>query len=380
MKLLPSLIASLALLSACSVELSNVATPVPNSPPPASPTQAPANPQPTPAASAPAPTTPPDDAPAWASLDLTGRIVFTQAQQGVWELDLATGAVKSIFVPPDTTSSWVNGATVSPDGKQIMIAYAPPPKAGEVQFGYTDLYLLPADGSAPPQPFLERQDRRESLFNPEWSPDGQYVYYAHLKRIAVPGTNPQEYRFQYDTERVNVSSRRVEIIAQNAYWPRLSADGKRIVYVAFSEDFFGNYLLVDDADGGNGQRVPGGEQFQAIDAPLFTPDGSAILFSAVSGSAAAHTRPSLSWIDWLTGVQAASAHNVPSDWWSIPTAGGEARQITKIFEVGLYGDFAPDGRHMAFLSLGGLLVMTPDGQNMTNLFKQGTYGTVDWVP
>ncbi len=381
MKKLFALVLSLALLAACSVDISNIPTPAPNNSPPASPTAAPSPSGPTPEASpiAIAPTAPSSDAPAWASLDLTGRILFTQAQQGVWELDLATGAVEAIFIPPDTTNAWVNATTASPDGQQLVIAYAPPPKAGEVQFGYTDLYQLPADGAAPPQPFLERQDRRESLFNPEWSPDGQHLYYAHLKRIAVPGANPPQYKFQYDIERVSVSGGQVEIIAQNAYWPRLSADGQRLVYVSFSEDFFGNFLFVADADGKNAQQVPGGEQFQAIDAPLFSPDGNSILFSAVSGGAA-EADSALAWIDWLTGVQVASAHNVPSDWWMIPATGGEAKQITKIFDVGLYGDFAPDGRHMAFISLNGLLVMTPDGQNMTTLLKQGAYGTVDWAP
>jgi Tol biopolymer transport system component len=336
--------------------------------------------RPTPAPTSAAPTSGNDSAGLpWASLNLAGRIIFTRATEGVWQLDLETGAAEQLFQPPDKNTSWINSASVSPDGQQIVVAYAPPPQPGEVQFGYTDLYLMPADGSAAPTLFLARPDPRESYFNPIWSPDGRHIYFAHLDQIQVPGSNPPEFTFQYNVERAAYPDGQPELIAPNAFWPRLSEDGAQLVYISVDPQTFDNDLHVANADGTNARRFAELADFPAVDAPLFSPDGSAILFSAVSQSIAA--RPGeLSWLEGMMGVKTASAHNVPSDWWRIPIGGGPPEQLTKIYDTGLYGDFAPDGRHMAFLSLRGLTVMTPDGQNLAGLSSNGAYGTVDWIP
>ncbi|MEK7327154.1 MAG: hypothetical protein AAB217_18070, partial [Chloroflexota bacterium] len=84
--------------------------------------------------------------PAWAGLNLTGQLVFTQGVDGIEKLDLATGQRETLFKPPE--DAWLTSASVSPDGAQIVLAYAPPPPEGQIQFGYTGLYQMPADGSA----------------------------------------------------------------------------------------------------------------------------------------------------------------------------------------------------------------------------------------
>jgi Tol biopolymer transport system component len=352
------LIAALSLV-ACSIEVSEVA--------PSATTVSTQMPAPY------APTRPP---PPWSSLGLTGRLIYTSAAEGIWQLDLATGDSAALFRPPDPNSSWVNSAAASPDGGLIVFAYAPPPQPGEIQFGYTDLYVMPGDGAAAPTPLLERPDPRESYFNPLWSPDGRFVYFAHLDRVDDGGAN---FIFQYNVERLSYPDGEPEIVAANAYWPRLAEDGSRLAYISVAPDTFENQLVVADADGQNARPFLELANFPAVDAPLFTPDASAILFSAVSRSAPARA-PEPSWLDWALGVGTASAHNVPSDWWRLPVGGGTPEQLTQIFGTGLYGDFAPDGRHLAFMSLSGLTVMTPDGQTLTQIHSRGAYGTVDWIP
>ena len=118
--------------------------------------------------------------PALKEAGLAGRLIFILYQQKgnqVMQLDLATGATRSLFAAPD--KSWLASAEVSPDGSTILLAYAPPPPAGQVQLANTDLYRMPADGASAPQALLERSRPNESYTHPIWAPDGQTIYYTH---------------------------------------------------------------------------------------------------------------------------------------------------------------------------------------------------------
>jgi Tol biopolymer transport system component len=313
--------------------------------------------------------------PAWMGLGLQGRLIIARSSDGVWQLDLATGDLTPLFQPEPGGSAWVNAAAVSPDGRTIVLAYAPPPPAGEVQFGYTDLYLLPADGSTAPQPFLARGETPESYFNPSWSGDGRYIYYAHFKQTPVAGTEPAEFNYQYLIERAEYPAGPSQVLVENAYWPRLSRDGTHLAYVSLSADFTQNRLFVADSDGSQARPIESVDGLMAIDAPVFTPDGTALLFSAPSRQPASQ-RPA--W-DWLAGVRVALAHNIPSEWWRVAVTGGQAEQLTQLAETGLYGEFSPDGRHLVFTTARALMVMDPDGQNLVKLMEAAGSGTVGWA-
>ncbi|MGQ0603391.1 MAG: TolB family protein [Anaerolineales bacterium] len=308
---------------------------------------------------------------------LQGRLLYTLTQQGVWQYDFATDASTQLFQAEDPQRAWAASVTAAPDGSTILMAYAPPPSDGEIQFGYTDLYLLPTDGSAP-RPFLERADPRESLFTPTWSPDGRYIYYSRLKRI--PLSDGQSFDIRYDIEHIAYPDGQPETVVINAFWPRLSADGTRLVYVSVEPATFANGLVVADADGYNAVSLLTPEQFIAVDSPLFSPDEQYVLFSAVSNGGAGS--PAIrSVVDWLSGVKVVEAHSVPSDWWRMPVTGGVPEQLTRIFDVGLYGDFAPDGQHLAFISATGLSVMRPDGSGLQKILPlTNAAGTLEWLP
>ncbi|MGH2525026.1 MAG: TolB family protein, partial [Anaerolineales bacterium] len=159
----------------------------------------------------------------------------------------------------------------------------------------------------------------------------------------------------------------------------LARDGAKLAYVAFDPTSFANELRVANADGTNPVALLPAHTFEAVDAPLFSPDGSTLLFSAVGEG----PPPALSWLDQLLGVRVASAaplaHNVPSDWWSIPATGGTPQRLTRLYETGLFGSFAPDGDYFAFLSLTGLYVMRPDGSGITSLLNLEAFGTMEWI-
>lgn len=361
-------------LAACSIEISDV-TPAATVPPatagvatstlPSAATRAP---------------TPTSTGPAWATLNLSGSFVYTQGAQGVLKLDLVTGESTSLLPPADKT--WLSAATVSPDGKTIVIAYAPPPTGDEVQLGYTGLYEIPMDGTATaPKPLLERVDPQESYFTPAFTPDGRYLYFAHFVPIRSSSGNT----FKYSVERIEYPDGEPEVIVEDAIWPRPSPDGVKLAYLKFDTQTYSQELTLSDLDGQNAEPVLPPGEFPSVDAQFFSPDGKTIVFNAVGQGKS----PALSWLDRLMGVQVAEAHNVPSDWWSISLGETHPARLTELYDTGMYGDFSPDGKHIGFISASGLYVMpapgpqaqvNPDGSQVTPLLPIDTLGTLEWAP
>lgn len=142
------------LLSACTTGSSSV-TSTPVDATPTAPLQ-------TAASTAAAPPISTGSSPAWVQLGFTGRLILILSNpkgNQLEELDLSSGKTKTLFQAPE--NSWLGGAVVSPDGKQILLAYAPPTGEGKAQFGYTDLDLMPFSGASPPKPLLTRKDPQE---------------------------------------------------------------------------------------------------------------------------------------------------------------------------------------------------------------------------
>jgi hypothetical protein len=342
-----------------------------------------------PTTSAPIPTAAASHAPAWTGLGLTGRLVFSLGNQGIQQLDLATGELRQLFTVPQ--DGWLTAASLSPADRGLALAYAPPPEAGAVQLGYTGIYLLPAGCAARAtgcaaedlMPLVERQDPFEAYFSPVWSPSGQTLYVAHF----TPSRSDTNTSFKYTLERLAMTggtpAGALEKVLDDALWPAVSPDGARIAYVYSDPDDFSNHLYVAGADGSHPVALTTSQMFEAVDAPMFSDDGSRIIFSAVGEGPTARGLPRHAWIAWLTGAGAAAAaplaHNVPSDWWEIPAAGGQPSRLTRIYEVGLFGDLSPDGRHLAYLSSSGLYVMGRDGSNVQRLLSVVGYGTLEWV-
>ena len=81
------------------------------------------------------------------------------------------------------------------------------------------------------------------------------------------------------------------------------------------------------------------------------------------------------------GIQVAKAHDVPSDWWSMPVTGGAPTRLTQIQTINLFARISPDKNHIASLSGEGIFVMNWDGSNLTQLaVDPGVSGTVSWIP
>jgi Tol biopolymer transport system component len=320
----------------------------------------------------------------WANLGLSGKLVYTTAQQDgnfpsmdIRVLDLANGRITTLFRTPP--AGVIDIATVSPDHSHIIFAYLLPP--GPDGSAQQELYIMPFDGSKPPQLFLAPPTRDDEYFQPVWSPDGKYIYFSHVN-YQTPPLKGQRYPI-YELYRVAYPEGKPQKLVDQAFWPRLSDDMSRLAYVFLDPMTGKSKLFLADADGNNavalsmsGPSVP-----ETIDAPLFLPDGQSLLFSAPLPEQA-YKPATPTWLETLLGMSVASAHTIPSDWWSVPLTGGAPTRLTNIHLLGLFGSLSPDKKYIASYSGEGIFIMNPDGSGLTMLVKDvgGMPGTVSWMP
>lgn len=297
-------------------------------------------------------------------------IELSAGQQALVEIDHVFAIRHTIFQVP--TNGWLASFDLWPvtgSGGQFVVAYAPPPPPGEINFGFTSLYLLPQDGGEM-ELLLGPQVDGELFFNPVWSADGQSIYFSHVTPRAG-----EEYSFDTTLERLHLPTAQIDLIAADAIWPQLSSDGTMLAYVFIEPVTLANSLVLADPDGGNVRELVGVEMFTAVDAPIFSPDNQMIYFSAVEPAAVR------SWWERLWGVQVVAAHNLPSDWYRVPVTGGEVERLTTINGVGLYGRFAPSGAPVfAFTSQGGIYEMAADGTGLTKWLEGAFTDSLAWTP
>lgn len=317
----------------------------------------------------------------WGDLNLTGRLVYINGlvvdnvfSLQIQILNLETGEITTVFDAPKY--SWIYYVTVSPDNQQIVFSYSPPPGDNPVD---QDIYTMPLDGSEPPELFFKPPTKEDDYIEVEFSPDGKYVYVTHVN-YHIPPAEGQIYPL-FTIFRRALPDGKFEMVAEKAYWPRVSPDSSRITYVTVDLFTRGNKLFVADADGSNARevKITGPRLPDIKDAPIFSADGQSLLFSAEVPTQS--YRPN--WLDRIMGVTVAKAHsNVPSDWWSIPLTGGEMTQLTNIQSMGLFGSRSPDSQYLASYSLNSIFVMKTDGTQLTQLLPnpQSVPGTVCWIP
>jgi Tol biopolymer transport system component len=303
---------------------------------------------------------------------LPGRLLlieFAQTGNRLVELNLESGERKTVFQAPE--NSWLSAAVVSPDNQQILLAYAPPPPGDEIQYGYTELYLMEYSISSQPELLVSRVVREDSYFLPTWTPDGRSIYYTRLRRIDPSSEVPT---YQYDIELTNLEGETMTIL-ENALWPQISPDGSRLSYLSANPFTFSNDLYLASPDGASAVPVfpPGANP--PIDAHIFSMDGNQLIFSMVN----IETAPASSWLEELIGVRTVSAHSVPSDWYMTPVSGGTPQRLTNLNDVNLIGSLSPDGTKLAFISASGLYVMNIDGSGLAQLSSDLLVGTVDWI-
>ncbi len=314
----------------------------------------------------------------WDHLNLTGKLIYLSGTRendivsgSIQMLDLVSGDLATIFSMPRV---WFHYATLSPDTNSVVMSYTPSPQSGFSSDRI--LYSMPLGGSVAPQPLFTPPTPDDRYIQAEWSSDGQYLYFVHYNT-----NRRQEGQLDpvYDILRMQYPDGQPEQIADHAFWPRVSSDSTKIVYITVDPETAANGLIVANADGSDPQPVKLSAPIpvEIIDAPIFSPDGQSILFSVPSQAPTSQ----LQWFEKLLGFQVARAHDVPSDWWSVPITGGVPTQLTNIQTINLFASISPDKKRIASLSGEGLFVMDLDGSNLTQLVSDPeVHGTVSWIP
>jgi Tol biopolymer transport system component len=365
---LPRLLVIVLIASSCSIEISQTAVVIPSS------TPIETVPVTSPSSSLPVTHIPVT----WAHLNLRGRLVYISSllnnntvDTNIQMLHLTTGDITTIFNAAET---WVNYATISPDAKLLIMSYAPP-KQPSSSSSWT-LYEMPLDATMNARPLFTPPTPDDHYIQAEWSPDGKYIYYVHYN-----SNNRLEGLLDpvYEIFRMRYPDGQPEKIAHSAFWPRISPDSSKIVYISINPDSGSNELYVANADGTNPQQITfsGSSIPEVIDAPIFSPDGQTILFSAPAPTQSYQPN----WFEKLIGIHVAKAHDVPSDWWSVPITGGTPTQLTNIQTINLFASISPDEKYIASVSGTGLFVMDLNGSSLTQLvLDSGVHGTVSWIP
>lgn len=304
-----------------------------------------------------------------ADLSLSGRLFYSQGRGGIWLLDLATGAAALWWQPPGNGA--VRGLAASPDGSRLVIAYTRDLEEG-AETGPSDLYITSTD-APDPQPLLEREVAPQEFRDPAWSPDGRWIYFTHFRIFEADENSDRAYIL--NVERLDPDTGERQVVVEDGQHPSLSPDGRRIVYRRFDRETFVQPLMVaslDDGPAGSSEAreiVPYGA-FEAVASARFTPDGSAIVFSA-SGA----LQPSQTESQNISGR--AYAHGSPWDLWRVPFEGGSFTRLTRTGIDGPHLAWSPDGTRLVMLAREGVLLLA--GDRLLRLAPAVVEGEIVWT-
>lgn len=322
-------------------------------------------------------------------MGLQGRLVYSQAQDGLWQVNLETGKITQLWKLGEGAQLF--GVAVAPDGQDIAVAYSPPNDATAIP--RADLYLLNGDGTSP-QLLMEHTGLYESFDYPTWSPDGQWLYYT---RSDVFVNEDQTFGdVIINIERIPAGGGQPEVVISNAEQPSISADGSRIAYLKFDLESYTRSIWVAKIDGSDPVQLLADSRFFDVASPRFSPDGQLVAFagsgplqpaSAVPGSSLAlgpESQPA--WppaehrglLDWLFGAHPAYAHGLPWDFYTLPVTGGEPTKLTNWGTDGAVLSWSPFGDQMAFLHIGGLYVKS-SGDPVLVTETDALHGGLDWA-
>jgi len=275
-------------------------------------------------------------------------------------------------------------AVWSPDGKQIVYSYAPPP-ASDVEEPQSAIWLMNADGTAKHQLIPAAKD--QNLEAPQWSPDGKYIYFDTMKFLYDSQGNFTGQA--WDLERYDLAASKRQTLIQNAQEPYISAAGSRMAYEEIlPEDSNAQQqaaliptltnsaattplpqgsmrLMVAASDGSKPQQVIGGNQFVTYYAPKLSPDGKRIVFAAIGGPSNVAAQcasplpptPTPAAYKPVNGLAGPLYHGLLWDVWMVNTDGTGLTRLTAMSEDTPDPIWLNDSSHIAFIGVTGLYLI-----------------------
>ncbi len=275
--------------------------------------------------------------------------------------------------------------TIAPDGGTIaFVAITPAPVTATLPLPSSTLYVMNADGTNMRMIWKPEQGL---LGMPTWSGDSQALYIA-ANGVKLPQNNaalPTSSR-ELQIVKIDLATGTKQPLLNDALDPSISRDGAQLAYLKLSEDGYTMSLNVAAPDGGTSRELIGGKDFQGFYAPRFSPDGKQIIVAAIGGPQTdAQGNPITasvpSPLDRLLGLfepPTAEAHGLPWDLWVVNSDGTGLRRLTSFYEDLPMAAFAPDGKQVAVMGLGGIYLMDIDGSRLRRIDPAGDHGGLDW--
>lgn len=233
----------------------------------------------------------------------TSRSVIPSA---LWVVEVATGAKRRLTDGDAVQPSW------SPNGHRIAYWGT---RAGGAR---RDIWTIPAAGGEP----VEVTNDEAFDWNPVWSPDGRYIYFASHR-----GGSMNFWRVALDERTGQVSGAPESVTTPSSYSQHLSfsRDGTRMVYVQKTETENLHRVAFDPATlktVGEPEAVTQGSVH--IVSPNLSPDGEWLAYSS-------------------QGERQEDIHLLRAD-------GTARRQLTDDQHADRFPRWSPDGRRVAFYS------------------------------
>jgi eukaryotic-like serine/threonine-protein kinase len=194
------------------------------------------------------------------------------ASFGIYELMHREGAIpfQHFTATKLTNSGNVFATAISPDGNFVLNATH--------NTGMQSMWLFNVATGSNTQILPPEANRH---FGPEFSPDGNYIYYRtavnqtallmNLVRVPVLGGAPQTISKDVDNG------------------PAISADGQRMAYVRFNDPEVGKYRLLSASLDGSDEEVLLIEEKSVIEALAWSPDGRRLAFAYTTSDLSAGT-------------------------------------------------------------------------------------------
>jgi dipeptidyl aminopeptidase/acylaminoacyl peptidase len=251
---------------------------------------------------------------------------------------------------------WIGDSQISPDGSHIVFVRV---RVNEEKDRYeTDLFIVPADGSAVPRPFTSGPFDTQ----PRWSPDGRALAFVRALEKDGKPDKPQIFLMTAD----GGEARALTEVAKGASSPRWSPDGKMIAFTTTT-------VPADTA-----KEDPKKSDVRVITRAVYRSNGGGYeedgrynhIWVVSSSFEAAGDKPrprqlttgkydegNVVWSRdgsaiYFTSTRVFEPYYEPSDAdiFSVPSSGGDVTRVASI--DGEIGEFAlsPDGKRVAFLA------------------------------
>jgi Tol biopolymer transport system component len=300
------------------------------------------------------------------------RVLFG-TPEGIVDRSLEDGD-RSVLVPAAGLTTTLRDPAVSPDGSRLAFVQAPPlRRVNGVTDGGSDLWVASRDGTGA-RMLYEHGRLTEAVFAPQWRDDETiYAIVRFVKDPATPGSGSEWYLASFDAE----TGERRDVVS-GALSFGLSPKRDRIAYVHL-ESMQEQPLFTAGIDGGDAIRLLDSTSgLEGVVSPLFTPDGSMLLFAAHKKATAARpTEPLVTARPF--GKSVATLHSAPTDLWRIEASGGTPTLAATmgLLEPGLSLD--EDGETVFALSDDLYQVDLASGQ-MTVVESPSSFGRPSWEP